>query len=348
MSDCLHCDINELVTKYAERPDSDASELAARMAESLVDLILMAPESDRAALLADVIAVLGQLYLEKSGVVEPGESTAQCTRPRHMIDNRRCPRPPICASASTSITSRPSATRAAAGIPIPCGRRRLRSRPAPTASPRICARIAGTSATTTSRASRRRSARPLNLEMAATDEMVAIAIKTRPHAACLVPERREEAHHRGRSRCRWAAQSARAGRCASSSGPASACRCSSPPIPRQIEIAARLRRAGDRNPHRRLVRCAGRRAAGGRRGGGVCAHSGRREACARPSASKSMPGMDSNYETAETIAALAGNRRTQHRPFPGRRGDLRSGLPKRCGSMRAAMDRGRRRSKVAR
>lgn len=33
---------------------------------------------------------------------------------------------------------------------------------------------------------------PLNLEMAATDEMVAIAVKTRPHAACLVPERREE------------------------------------------------------------------------------------------------------------------------------------------------------------
>src|ERR671924_620755 len=30
-------------------------------------------------------------------------------------------------------------------------------------------------------------AKPLNLEMAATDEMVAIAIKTRPHAACLVP-----------------------------------------------------------------------------------------------------------------------------------------------------------------
>src|SRR5438034_5415738 len=34
--------------------------------------------------------------------------------------------------------------------------------------------------------------KPLNLEMAATDEMVAIALKTRPHAACLVPERREE------------------------------------------------------------------------------------------------------------------------------------------------------------
>jgi pyridoxine 5-phosphate synthase len=34
--------------------------------------------------------------------------------------------------------------------------------------------------------------KPLNLEMAATAEMVAIAVKTRPHAACLVPERREE------------------------------------------------------------------------------------------------------------------------------------------------------------
>jgi pyridoxine 5-phosphate synthase len=34
--------------------------------------------------------------------------------------------------------------------------------------------------------------KPLNFEMAATDEMVAIAIRTRPHAACLVPERREE------------------------------------------------------------------------------------------------------------------------------------------------------------
>lgn len=33
---------------------------------------------------------------------------------------------------------------------------------------------------------------PLNFEMAATDEMVAIALKVKPHAVCLVPERREE------------------------------------------------------------------------------------------------------------------------------------------------------------
>jgi pyridoxine 5-phosphate synthase len=34
--------------------------------------------------------------------------------------------------------------------------------------------------------------RPLNLEMAVTDEMLTIALRHRPHAACLVPERREE------------------------------------------------------------------------------------------------------------------------------------------------------------
>lgn len=33
---------------------------------------------------------------------------------------------------------------------------------------------------------------PLNLEMAATDEMQAIALRHKPHAVCLVPEKREE------------------------------------------------------------------------------------------------------------------------------------------------------------
>ena len=34
--------------------------------------------------------------------------------------------------------------------------------------------------------------RPLNMEMAATEEMLAFALALRPHAACLVPERRAE------------------------------------------------------------------------------------------------------------------------------------------------------------
>ena len=37
-----------------------------------------------------------------------------------------------------------------------------------------------------------RADKPLNLEMAVTKEMLAIALRHRPHAACLVPERREE------------------------------------------------------------------------------------------------------------------------------------------------------------
>jgi pyridoxine 5-phosphate synthase len=34
--------------------------------------------------------------------------------------------------------------------------------------------------------------KPLNFEMAATEDMLAIALATKPHAVCLVPERREE------------------------------------------------------------------------------------------------------------------------------------------------------------
>jgi pyridoxine 5-phosphate synthase len=34
--------------------------------------------------------------------------------------------------------------------------------------------------------------KPLNLEMAATDEMLGIALRTKPHAACIVPEKRTE------------------------------------------------------------------------------------------------------------------------------------------------------------
>ena len=37
---------------------------------------------------------------------------------------------------------------------------------------------------------------PVNLEMAATEEMVEIAIRHKPHAACIVPERRERSEER--------------------------------------------------------------------------------------------------------------------------------------------------------
>jgi hypothetical protein len=70
MSECLHCDVNELVEKELEREDADLADLAARLAESLADLILLAPPGDQSKLMADVISNLGQAYLEKSGAIE--------------------------------------------------------------------------------------------------------------------------------------------------------------------------------------------------------------------------------------------------------------------------------------
>jgi hypothetical protein len=74
---CLHCEINDLVQEYIDGQDNvDIAELAARMAESLVDLILLAPEEERANLLATTVAHLGNAFLENSGVIEGGSSMA--------------------------------------------------------------------------------------------------------------------------------------------------------------------------------------------------------------------------------------------------------------------------------
>jgi hypothetical protein len=42
----------------------------ANIAESVVDLILLAPEEERAKLLAATTAQLGQAFLEKTGAIE--------------------------------------------------------------------------------------------------------------------------------------------------------------------------------------------------------------------------------------------------------------------------------------
>jgi hypothetical protein len=71
---CLHCEINDLVQEHIEgREKVDVADLAARMVESLVDLVLLAPEDEQAQLLAVSIAHLGQAFLEKTGAIE-GES----------------------------------------------------------------------------------------------------------------------------------------------------------------------------------------------------------------------------------------------------------------------------------
>ena len=74
MSDCLHCDINDLVRQHVERGTDDLVEIASMMAESVADLVLLAPEEDRANLLAHTVSTLGQMVLEKSGACEGGSN----------------------------------------------------------------------------------------------------------------------------------------------------------------------------------------------------------------------------------------------------------------------------------
>ena len=77
VSDCLHCDINELVRARLEQSEMiDLPELAGKMAESLVDLILLAPEAQQGQMLAEAISQLGNAFLEKSGAIE-GESDTE-------------------------------------------------------------------------------------------------------------------------------------------------------------------------------------------------------------------------------------------------------------------------------
>lgn len=74
MADWLHCEINQLVQQRLEGGDGDLAEIASMVAESLADLILLAPEGQQANLIAYVVSGLGQMFLEKSGAVEGGSS----------------------------------------------------------------------------------------------------------------------------------------------------------------------------------------------------------------------------------------------------------------------------------
>ncbi len=74
MSDCLHCEINELVQQRIESGGTDVVEMAEMIVESLADLILLAPESDQPKLMAHAISAFGQLFLEKSGALEGGSN----------------------------------------------------------------------------------------------------------------------------------------------------------------------------------------------------------------------------------------------------------------------------------
>jgi hypothetical protein len=73
--ECLHCAIVEMVEERIAKGGADVGDLATLIAESLVDLILLVPESEQAKLLAHTVSALGDLFLQKSGAEDGGSGS---------------------------------------------------------------------------------------------------------------------------------------------------------------------------------------------------------------------------------------------------------------------------------
>jgi hypothetical protein len=78
MSDCLHCDILDMLESPLQGEQADLAEIAAKVTEVLADLILMAPSAEQLMLMADIVANLGGIILQKS---EYADSTSERTDP---------------------------------------------------------------------------------------------------------------------------------------------------------------------------------------------------------------------------------------------------------------------------
>jgi hypothetical protein len=71
MSECLHCEINELLESRLQGQEVNLAEVATKVTEVLADLILMARPDEQSTLMADVLANLGSFVLEKKGDADP-------------------------------------------------------------------------------------------------------------------------------------------------------------------------------------------------------------------------------------------------------------------------------------
>jgi hypothetical protein len=65
MSDCLHCDILEMLESHPKGKEADLAEVAANVTQVLADLILMAPQDEQTMLMADVLANLAGCCFKK-------------------------------------------------------------------------------------------------------------------------------------------------------------------------------------------------------------------------------------------------------------------------------------------
>jgi pyridoxine 5-phosphate synthase len=182
--------------------------------------------------------------------------------------------------------------------------------------------------------------KPLNFEMAATEGMVAIALKTKPHAVCLVPERRQELTTEGGLDV-VGQHNVLAPVIAKLVGAGIRVSLFIAAAPDQIEMAARLRspvieiHTGawcDALAEGRLS-AAEAEFARIREGAGLAARLGL----------EVHAGHGLNYETAETIAALPEFVELNIGHFLVGEA-IMVGLGEAVGTMRAAMDRGRARA----
>jgi hypothetical protein len=71
MSDCLHCDIHEMLEVHLQSEHAHLAEVAAKVTEVLADLILVVPPDERCMVMADVVANLGGMVLEKGQEADP-------------------------------------------------------------------------------------------------------------------------------------------------------------------------------------------------------------------------------------------------------------------------------------
>ena len=80
MSDCVHCQIHDLLESHLQNPEVNLADIAFKVTEVLADLVLMAPPEEQGSMIADILRNFGQLVLDKSG---EAEDEGQSGRRRH-------------------------------------------------------------------------------------------------------------------------------------------------------------------------------------------------------------------------------------------------------------------------
>jgi hypothetical protein len=76
MTECLHCEINALVDRHEAAGETDVLTLAAKIVESLADMVLSVPPEEQGMMIAEIIAQFGHMIVEKSEMGADGSSTA--------------------------------------------------------------------------------------------------------------------------------------------------------------------------------------------------------------------------------------------------------------------------------